>query len=181
MVDRLAELNRNWTAQGRPEIANGIGLNTGPVNVGNIGSDQRLAWTVMGDNVNLASRLEGITKEYRVRVIISEYTYNQVSHQFLAREVDKIRVKGKKHPVTLYELMAPLSDRQKYEGLLTPFNTALQCYRTRDWREAAGTLGQVLAIYPHDGPTQALLDRCLEFMDDPPPADWDGVYEMKSK
>src|SRR5271165_6204993 len=181
MVDRLAELNRNWTAQGRPEIANGIGLNTGPVNVGNIGSDQRLAWTVMGDNVNLASRLEGITKEYRVRVIISEYTYNQVSHQFLAREVDKIRVKGKKHPVTLYELMAPLSDRQKYEGLLTPFNTALQCYRTRDWAEAAGKFGPILSAHPLDGPTQVLLQRCLEFMVEPPPDDWDFVYEMKSK
>ena len=181
MVERLAELNRNWTAHGRPEIANGIGLNTGPVNVGNIGSDQRLAWTVMGDNVNLASRLEGMTKEYRVRVIISEYTYHQVSDQFLAREIDKIRVKGKKHPVTLYELLAPLSDRQKYEALLTPFNTALACYRTHDWREAAGKLGQVMAIYPYDGPTQVLLQRCLEFMDDPPPADWDGVYVMKSK
>ena len=181
MVERLAELNRAWTAGGRPEIANGIGLNTGPVNVGNIGSDKRLAWTVMGDNVNLASRLEGMSKEYRVRVIISEYTYAQVSHQFLAREVDKIRVKGKTHPVTIYELLAPLSKRQEYEALLTPFNTALECYRTHDWREAAGKLGQVLGIYPYDGPTQVLLQRCLEFMDDPPPADWDGVYVMPSK
>ncbi len=181
MVDRLAELNRAWTAHGRPEIANGIGLNTGPVNVGNIGSDKRLAWTVMGDNVNLASRLEGMTKEYRVRVIISEYTYAQVSEQFLAREVDKIRVKGKQQPVTIYELLAPLAKRQEYESLLTPFNTALECYRTHDWREAAGKLGQVMALYPYDGPTQVLLQRCLEFMDDPPPADWDGVYVMHSK
>src|SRR5271167_2230051 len=135
MVDRLAELNRNWTAQGRPEIANGIGLNTGPVNVGNIGSDQRLAWTVMGDNVNLASRLEGMTKQYRTSVIIGETTYAQVKDQFVAREVDKIRVKGKKHPVTIYELLAPLSEIGPYEALLTDYNQAMDCYRTRDWTE----------------------------------------------
>ena len=77
------------------QISIGIGLNTGPVNVGNMGSDKRLAWTVMGDNVNLASRLEGMTKQYRCRVIISENTYGQVGSQFACRELDKIRVKGK--------------------------------------------------------------------------------------
>ena len=181
MVARLAELNREWTARGGREIAIGIGVNTGPVNVGNMGSAKRLAWTVMGDNVNLASRLEGMTKEYRVRIIISENTYAQVKNQFVVREMDKIRVKGKQHPVTIYELMGPLSELHQHEALLTTYNTALECYRTHDWREAAGKFGQLLFSYPQDGPTQVLLQRCVEFIDDPPEKDWDGVYVMKSK
>jgi adenylate cyclase len=181
MVAHLAELNRNWIAQGRSPIAIGIGLNTGPVNVGNMGSDKRLAWTVMGDNVNLSSRLEGMTKEYRTQIIISETTYAQVAQQFAAREVDKIRVKGKKHPVTIYELLAPLSERSKYEELLTAYNCALECYRAHNWMEAAGKFGNIMATHPYDGPTQVLLQRCLEFIDQPPADDWDGVYIMKSK
>ena len=181
MVARLAELNREWTARGGREIAIGVGVNTGPVNVGNMGSDRRLAWTVMGDNVNLASRLEGMTKEYRVRIIISENTYAQVKSQFVAREVDKIRVKGKRHPVTIYELMGPMSELHQHEALLAAYNAALECYRTRDWREATGKFGELLFTYPQDGPTQVLLQRCVEFVDEPPEEDWDGVYVMKSK
>jgi len=181
MVGRLNELNRDWRTRGRPEIAIGIGLNTGPVNVGNMGSDKRLAWTVMGDNVNLASRLEGMTKQYRTSVIIGETTHAQVKHQFVAREVDKIRVKGKKHPVTIYELLAPVSEAGPYEALLTDYNKAMDCYRTRDWAEAAGKFGPIMSAHPYDGPTQVLLQRCLEFMVEPPPDDWDFVYVMKSK
>ena len=181
MVARLAELNRDWAAHGRPEIAIGVGVNTGPVNVGNMGSAKRLAWTVMGDNVNLASRLEGMTKEYRTQIIISETTYAQVKDQFVAREVDKIRVKGKHHPVTIYHLMGPMSDLHKHEALLTEYNAALECYRTHDWREAAGKFGELLFKYPHDGPTQVLMQRCVEFFEESPEPDWDGVYVMKSK
>ena len=181
MIARLAELNRDWAAHGRPEIAIGVGVNTGPVNVGNMGSAKRLAWTVMGDNVNLASRLEGMTKEYRTQIIISETTYAQVKDQFVAREVDKIRVKGKRHPVTIYQLMGPVSELHKHEALLTEYNAALECYRTHDWREAAGKFGELLFKYPHDGPTQVLMQRCVEFFEESPEPDWDGVYVMKSK
>ncbi|MGA8311718.1 MAG: adenylate/guanylate cyclase domain-containing protein, partial [Terriglobales bacterium] len=181
MTAGLEELNRNWAEQGRRQIAIGIGLNTGPVNVGNMGSDKRLAWTVMGDNVNLASRLEGMTKEYRNRVIISESTYEQVAQQFVAREVDRIRVKGKKKPVVIYELLAPISERDTYAALLTKYNAALDVYRSRNWREAAGAFGELLAVYPDDGPTQILLQRCVEFFEEAPEPDWDGVYVMKAK
>ncbi len=164
MLAALEKLGQKWTAEGRKRIAIGIGVNTGLVNVGNMGSDKRLAWTVMGDNVNLASRLEGMSKQYRCTTIISENTYRQVSSQFVCRELDKIRVKGKTQPVTIYELLGPVEERFRFEPLLSKFNEALAAYRTHDWREATGKLGELLAEYPDDGPTQILLQRCIEFM-----------------
>src|ERR1022692_3166879 len=181
MIAGLEGLNRKWAEQGRRQISIGIGLNSGPVNVGNMGSDKRLAWTVMGDNVNLASRLEGMTKEYRNRVIISEFTHAQVSDQFVTREVDRIRVKGKKKPVVIYELLAPISERHTYEALLTKYNAALDVYRSQNWLEAVGAFGELLLAYPDDGPTQILLQRSVEFLEEAPEPDWDGVYVMKSK
>jgi adenylate cyclase len=181
MIGALEKLNAQWQAQGRKEMSIGIGLNTGPVNVGNMGSAKRLAWTVMGDNVNLASRLEGMTKEYRCRIVISEGTYRQVADQFVFRELDRIRVKGKKQPVHVYELLDVEAARPKYAGLLTRFEQAISAYHAQDWREAAGRFGELLASFPEDGPTQIFLQRALEFMETAPEPDWDGVYVMKSK
>ena len=181
MRDRLVELNADWERRGIRPIAIGLGVNSGPVNVGNIGSDKRLSWTVMGDNVNLASRLEGMTKQYHVGVLVNETTHAATNGQFVAREVDKIRVKGKKHPVTIYELLAPGAELKEYESLLADYNAALESYRAQDWIDAAGKLGNIMMTRPYDGPTQVLLQRCIEFMDDPPAADWDGVYVAKSK
>jgi adenylate cyclase len=181
MKDRLAELNSDWERRGIRTIAVGIGINSGPVNVGNIGSEKRLSWTVMGDNVNLASRLEGMTKQYRTPVLINETTHEQTREQFVAREVDKIRVKGKHLPVTIYELLAPIADQRNYGSLLADYNSAMESYRAGDWIEAAGRFGDIMRTRPGDGPTQVLLQRCLEFIEDPPPPDWDGVYVSKSK
>jgi adenylate cyclase len=181
MIRRLDDLNQKWQSEGRRAISIGVGLNTGPVNVGNMGSDKRLAWTVMGDNVNLASRLEGMTKQYRTRVIISENTFAQVSQHFVAREVDKIRVKGKKLPVTIYELLAPAAEKAKYADLLERYNSALNAYRDQEWHDAAAKFGELSIVYPDDGPTQVLLQRCLEFINLAPSEEWDGVYVMKSK
>ncbi len=91
----------------------------------------------MGDNVNLASRLEGITKQYHVQIVISEATYRQVSSQFVCRELDKIRVKGKNLPVNIYELMDVAAEKSKYEKLLEQFDRAMAAYRSQNWREAA--------------------------------------------
>jgi adenylate cyclase len=181
MQSTLADLNQKWVADGHRPISFGIGLNTGLVNVGNMGSDKRLSWTVMGDNVNLASRLEGMTKQYRTQVIISENTYREVKDHYVCREVDKIRVKGKSQPVTIYELMGPMSELPRHRALLAKFNEALAVYRAQNWQAAAGELGELLAEFPEDGPTQILLQRCIEFMEEAPEADWDGVYVMKSK
>ena len=181
MIRALEKLNRKWKSEGRAPLAIGIGLNTGPVNVGNMGSAKRLAWTVMGDNVNLASRLEGITKTYRLSVVIAEGTYEQVASQFTCRELDRIAVKGKKHAVKIYELMGTAAERAKFEPLLTPFDRAMTAYLSQDWREAAGRFGELLGSYPDDGPTQVFLQRALEFMENAPEPDWNGVYVMKTK
>jgi adenylate cyclase len=181
MAGGLAALNAKWQAAGRPPIAIGIGLNTGLVNVGNMGSARRLSWTVMGDNVNLASRLEGITKQYHVQVVISEATYRQVSSQFVCRELDKIRVKGKNLPVNIYELMDIAAEKSKYEKLLERFDGAMAAYRSQNWREAATLFNDVLSKFPDDGPSRVFLERAMEFSQSAPEGDWDGVYVMKTK
>src|SRR5580692_566188 len=181
MAGGLAKLNAKWQAGGRPPIAIGIGLNTGPVNVGNMGSARRLSWTVMGDNVNLASRLEGITKQYHVQIVISEATYRQVSSQFVCRELDKIRVKGKNLPVNIYELIDVAAEKSKYEKLLEQFDRAMAAYRSQNWREAAALFTDVLLKYPDDGPSQVFLERAMEFSESAPEGEWDGVYVMKTK
>ena len=177
----LATLNAKWHAAGRPPISIGIGLNTGMVNVGNMGSARRLSWTVMGDNVNLASRLEGITKQYHVQIVISEATYRQVSSQFVCRELDKIRVKGKTLPVNIYELMDVAAEKTKYEKLLEQFDGAMAAYRSQNWREAAAQFTEVLLKFPDDGPSQVFLERAMEFSESAPEGEWDGVYVMKTK
>jgi adenylate cyclase len=181
MARGLATLNAKWQAAGRPPISIGIGLNTGLVNVGNMGSARRLSWTVMGDNVNLASRLEGITKQYHVQIVISEATYRQVSSQFVCRELDKIRVKGKNLPVNIYELLDVAAEKSKHERLLEQFDRAMAAYRSQNWREAAALFTDVLLKFPDDGPSQVFLERAMEFSESAPEGEWDGVYVMKTK
>ncbi|HXZ11910.1 MAG TPA: adenylate/guanylate cyclase domain-containing protein [Candidatus Sulfotelmatobacter sp.] len=181
MVRRLETLNAKWEAEGRRPISIGIGLNTGLLNVGNMGSAKRLSWTVMGDNVNLASRLEGINKEYQTQIVISEATHQQIGAQFVCRELDRIRVKGKNQPVEIYELLDFASEESKYAPLLNRFAHAMAAYRAQNWRASAAEFGQLLRDYPDDGPTRVFLQRALEFMETAPEPDWDGVYVMKSK
>ena len=181
MIQRLEKLNQKWKSEGRSPIAIGIGLNSGPMNVGNMGSARRLAWTVMGDNVNLASRLEGINKEYRTRIIISETTYRQVSAHFVCRDLDKIRVKGKTQPVNIYELLDVATEKSKYESLLARFDDALAAYRSQDWNRAAAKFRLLLEEFPNDGPAQIFLQRSLDYLHRAPDEEWDGVYVMKTK
>ncbi len=181
MSARLEELNAKWKAEGRKPLVIGIGLNTGPVNVGNMGSNRRLSWTVMGDHVNLASRLEGLTKEYGVRIVLSEFTWREVQNRFVARELDRIRVKGKQQPVGIFELVDSAENGNSRSELLAPFADAMNSYRSQRWQEAAQKFEALLTRFPDDGPARVFLRRSLEFSREAPPADWDGVYVMKSK
>jgi len=181
MQEDLAYLNSRWRADGRKPMQVGMGINTGPVNVGNMGSERRFSWTVMGDNVNLASRLEGLTKEYGVRILISEATYLAVCNDYVCRELDRIRVKGKNQAVKIYELVGPASKYQESAGLLGGFADALSAYREQRWPEAAALFARLLEQYPADGPTQVFLQRSRELMQASPAAEWDGVFVMKTK
>jgi adenylate cyclase len=181
MSKRLEELNRTWEAQGRKRLEIGIGVNTGPVNVGNMGCDIRFSWTVMGDHVNLASRLEGQNKAYHTARIVSEFTYAEAQEYFLFRPLDRIRVKGKLKPVYIYELLGYPEERAAYEDLLSRWAVAQEAYFRQSWDEAARHFEDLLTRYPDDGPSHTFLKRCHEYRVHAPEAGWDGVYIAKEK
>ncbi len=181
MSARLDELNLKWEVEGKKQLAIGIGINTGGVTVGNMGSSRRFQWTVMGDPVNLASRLEGQTKDYHVRTIISENTYMKVRNEFVCRELDNIKVKGKDIPVKIYELMAFKKDAASYADLVKQFADGLALYRRQDFDGAIQRFETLLSRYPDDGPSHTFLKRCHEYRAEHPAPDWDGVYVAKTK
>ena len=180
-LDKLAELQKEFAARNLPMIDIGIGINTGEMSVGNMGSNIVQSYTVMGDSVNLGSRLEGINKEYGTRIIVSEFTYGDLNGQFMAREVDWVRVKGKKEPVRIFEIIkegAPSADEKSW---LTDFEAGYAMYHKRDFGTARGHFESVLRKKAGDPVAELYVERCTEFTSEPPPADWDGVYVMKTK
>ncbi len=182
MLERLAELQKEWRAQGKPVMDIGVGINTGIASVGNMGSSLRYGYTAMGDSVNLASRLEGLNKEYGTRIIISESTHKALrSDRTLVRELDMIRVKGKLLPVTIYEVLDAVALGSEGKDLVALFARGHEAYKQRDWRAAGQAFEQVLDRWPDDGPARIFLRRCEEYLAEEPEADWDGVYVMKHK
>ncbi|MGA8304637.1 MAG: adenylate/guanylate cyclase domain-containing protein [Candidatus Acidiferrales bacterium] len=182
MLARLGELQKEWRAKGRPVMDIGVGINTGIASVGNMGSSLRYGYTAMGDSVNLASRLEGLNKEYGTRIIISESTYKAMrSDRVLVRELDMIRVKGKLHPVTIYEVLDAVALGDEGKELVELFARGQKAYKQRDWRAAGQAFEQILDRWPDDGPARIFLLRCEEYLAEGPEADWDGVYVMKHK
>ena len=181
MSARLEELNLKWEVEGKKTLSIGIGINSGKVNVGNMGSNRRFAWTVMGDPVNLASRLEGQNKEYHTTRIISEFTYAQVKDHYVCRDLDRIRVKGKLKPVGIYELLGFAKDAPKHTDLLARWNDSQGAFYRRAWDEAIQKYEALLARYPHDGPAEAFLRRSHEYYQEAPAPEWDGVYIARSK
>ncbi|MBI3662294.1 MAG: adenylate/guanylate cyclase domain-containing protein, partial [Acidobacteria bacterium] len=145
MMQRLTELQRDWKTKGYPHLDIGLGINTGIASVGNMGSDLRYGYTAMGDSVNLASRLEGLNKEYGTHIILSESAYNgSRAPDFLFRELDLIRVKGKLQPVTIYELVSFREGARDLFDLIELFGKGRACYKRRDWRQAQGHFEKIL-------------------------------------
>jgi adenylate cyclase len=181
MLERLSTMQQKWEAEGTPRLDIGIGINTGPMVVGNMGSERRFDYTVMGDSVNLASRLEGINKEYGTRVVISEFTYDRVKDDFFCRELDSVRVKGKVRPIKIFELMAFRSEEDPRTEIIEPFAQALGHYRAQEWDKAEEKFHQVLRKMPEDVAAQLYLQRIANLREEPPGPGWDGVFTMKRK
>jgi adenylate cyclase len=182
MREKLAELNVKWLAEGKPELDFRVGINTGQVIVGNVGSEKRFDYTIMGDEVNLGSRLEGANKKYETNVMISESTHAAVEGGYDMRELDILRVKGKRKPVRVFELMArPGMLSEIGRNLLAPYNKGLELYRARKFDLAVSEFDKALRIHPEDGPSKIYKQRCEVLRDYPPHDDWDGVFEMKTK
>jgi adenylate cyclase len=172
-------LSDEWEKIGRPRIKARTGINSGNMLVGNIGSKYRLHYGAMGDNVNLASRLEGLNKIYGTQIIISGNTADLVAGQFRLRELDLVRVKGRQQALRIYELLgaADVTLTDEHERLLRLYETALAPYRERRWDEALDLIRQCLLLFPKDGPSLLMQRRCQTYRDKPPSQDWDGTFE----
>jgi adenylate cyclase len=181
MLDALSALRAQWKERGLPCLDIGIGINTATMVVGNMGSDLRFDYTVMGDGVNLASRLEGANKEYGTHILISEATWNQVKDRFATRELDLIRVKGKTHQTRIFEVLGQHPLPSDWAGMVCLFEAGLQAYRAGHWQSALQLFQRALETVPGDRPSQLYTLRCKMFMATPPPSDWDGVHALETK
>nr|WP_203544499.1 adenylate/guanylate cyclase domain-containing protein [Desulfovibrio sp. JC022] len=183
MMRSLRDFNERRFKEGHDPIDIGIGLNTAPVVVGNIGSLKRMDYTVIGDGVNLAARLEGANKMYGSHILISEFTVAALKDDYLLREADLIQVKGKTEPVAIYEVLDHA--REEHHPLLREvvrtFVHALEVYRNREFKAARKLFKECLKLLPGDKMSAMYIDRCDHFLCSPPPADWDGVWVMLSK
>ncbi|MBF0219527.1 MAG: adenylate/guanylate cyclase domain-containing protein [Gammaproteobacteria bacterium] len=181
MQKALTNLNPRLEAKGWPALKIGVGINTGTMTVGDMGSPVRKSYTVMGDAVNLGSRLEGITKQYGVGIIIGEGTREQLGDRVIVRELDKVRVKGKAEPITIYEPLAVAGElSQNATNALQQWQQALAAYRQQDWQSAETVIRQLAQENPHYL-YDLYLERIAHYRLQSPPVNWDGVTTFATK
>ncbi|MCX5831905.1 MAG: GAF domain-containing protein [Deltaproteobacteria bacterium] len=183
MINALRTWNVQRLADGKKPVNMGIGLNTDTIVSGNIGSPKRMDYTLIGDGVNLASRIESLCKQYHANILISENTYKRLKGTYRIREVDRVQVKGKTHNVGIYEVL-DYHDETTYPSLIEVvghFRDGLTLYRRREWDSAITRFEEALRLNPNDQVCQMYVERCLSFRADPPEEGWDGGWVMRSK
>ncbi|MDE3117489.1 MAG: adenylate/guanylate cyclase domain-containing protein [Nitrospirota bacterium] len=172
MIARLRELNADWERRGVQRLDLGIGINTGPMVVGNMGSRDRLAYTVMGDAVNVASRLEGLSKEYGTQLVIGEATKAEAGQVFAYRFLDVVAVKGRTEPLAVYEVLGRADDLDRTRAaFMASYEQGIALYRSRRWAEAAALFEALHAEAPEDGPSSLYLRRSRALLAAPPARD----------
>jgi adenylate cyclase len=181
MVASLEALNRTWAELGRPPLKVGVGVNTGPVAVGNMGSDRLFDYTAIGDNVNLASRLEGLNKYYGTNILISDTTAQALENGFILRDVDLVRVKGKVQGVRIHELLGEGEPDPELARFLEIYGRALGLYREKRFAESLDIFAQALELRPGDATCQHYVTLAQKHHETPPPADWEAVTTMEGK
>lgn len=180
MIEALAPLNDTFAARGLPVIDIGIGINTGLMQVGNFGSAKRFNYTVLGDHVNLSSRLEGLNKNYGTRLLISEYTRRQIGESFCCRLIDRVRVKGKSQAVAIYEPLVEGALESAAQQRLQDYHQALELYRQQDFAAALERFSALVQDEPL--PLYRLYgERCRHYLEQPPCPEWDGVASYSEK
>jgi len=181
MQRALARLNEAWKPRGLRALHFGIGINHGEAIVGNLGSEEKREVSAIGDPVNLASRLEGVTKKYHVEICVGENVARLVRDAFILRSLDLIVVQGKTKPVEVFTVLGERSNGSKEPGWLRLHEEAVRLYRKGAFAEAATAWSELLTQLPDDAIAHVFIARCAELQAQPPEGEWRGVYEMKSK
>jgi adenylate cyclase len=183
MQKRLRSLREVWSAMDRPALRARTGVNSGNMLIGNLGSSYRFAYGALGDQVNLGSRLEGLNKVYGTEILIGENTAQLVDGAFQLRELDQVRVKGRKQPVHIYELLANAEDGlpEETEQALELYAEGLRAYRHQRWEDALTQFDQIQVLRPDDQASRIMAERCRLYKETPPGEAWDGVFKMLTK
>jgi adenylate cyclase len=183
MIEEVARLNAVFEREGLPAIAIGIGLSSGPMTIGNMGSDDHFAYTALGDRVNLGARLEGQTKDYGVDIIISDACYELVKDQMLCRELGSIRVKGKFEPVRIFQLIGERWSHKHREPFVETFHAGLAAFRAQEWEAAIAKFEEAQSIAGEDGDktSELYVAWCSEYEVEPSLPGWDGVRVATTK
>lgn len=180
MMTKLAELNLRRRERGAEAIHIGVGISSGEVIAGNIGSMKRMEYTVIGDRVNLAPRLESANKFYGTQILLSEFTVAELKHPARLRELDRMRVRGRQEPLTIYEAL-DYHTKESFPHMtetLEAYADGLAAYRQHDWRLAVACFQHALAAHPVDRPSALYLERCRHYLAAPPSEEWDGVWDV---